>query len=128
LDVLLESGDTIYIPKRPSSVMVTGEVLNSGAFAYRPGLAVSDYVKLAGGESGAADDGLTFVVLPDGTARPEGDSWFDFGGGHEIPPGSMIVVPRDPQPFNFMLFMINISDILSKLAITAASLAVVGGK
>jgi protein involved in polysaccharide export with SLBB domain len=128
LDVLMESGDTIYIPKRPSSVMVTGEVLNSGAFAYRPGLSVGDYIKLAGGESGASDDSLTFVVLPDGTARPEGSSWFDFGGGHEIPPGSMIVVPRDPQPFNFMLFMINISDILSKLAITAASLAVVGGK
>jgi hypothetical protein len=40
----------------------------------------------------------------------------------------MIVVPRDPQPFDAMLFMINFSDILSKLAVTAASLAVIGGK
>jgi polysaccharide biosynthesis/export protein len=128
LDVLLEAGDTIYVPKRPSTVTVTGEVLNNGAFAYKPGLTVQDYIKLAGGENGSADDSLVFVVLPDGSARPEGDSWWSFGGGREIPPGSMVVVPRDPQPFNLMLFAINITDVVSKLAITAASLAVVGGK
>ncbi len=127
LDVLLEAGDTIYVPKRPSTVTVTGEVLNNGAFAYKPGLTVQDYIRLAGGENGSADDSLVFVVLPDGSARPEGDSWWSFGGGREIPPGSMVVVPRDPQPFNLMLFAINITDVVSKLAITAASLAVVGG-
>ena len=35
-DPLLETGDAIYIPKRPSTVAVTGEVLNAGAFAYQP--------------------------------------------------------------------------------------------
>lgn len=126
LDMLMESGDTIYIPKRPSTVTVTGEVLSSGAFAYKPGLAVRDYIKLAGGEGGSADDGLVFVVLPDGTSRPEGDSWWSFGGGNEIPPGSMIVVPRDPQPFNWTVFAINTTDILSKMATTAAALTVIG--
>lgn len=127
-DMLLESGDTIYIPKRPSTVTVTGEVLNNGAFAYKAGLTVEDYVRLAGGENGSADDGLTFVVLPDGTARPAGSSWFSFGGGREVPPGSMIVVPRDPTPFNWMEFAINISDVVSKLATTAAALAVINSK
>ena len=126
LDVLLESGDTVYIPKRPSSVTVTGAVLSTGAFAYRAGLTVRDYIKLAGGESNSADDGLVFVVLPDGTSRPEGDSWWNFGGGHEIPPGSMIVVPRDPQPFNWTVFAINTTDILSKMATTAAAFTVIG--
>jgi hypothetical protein len=128
LDMLLESGDTIYIPKRPSTVTVTGEVLSSGAFAYKPGLSVHDYIDLAGGENGAADDSLVFVVLPDGTSRPEGDSWFSFGGGNEIPPGSMIVVPRDPTPFNWMEFAINMSDVVSKLATTAAALAVISSR
>jgi protein involved in polysaccharide export with SLBB domain len=126
LDMLLESGDTVYIPKRPSTVTVTGEVLSSGAFAYKPGLTVSDYIKLAGGEGGSADDSLVFVVLPDGTSRPEGDSWWSFGGGHEIPPGSMVVVPRDPQPFNWTVFAINATDILSKMATTVAALTVIG--
>ncbi len=126
LDMLLESGDTVYIPKRPSTVTVTGEVLSTGAFAYKPGLTVRDYIKLAGGEGGSADDGLVFVVLPDGTARPEGESWFSFGSGGEIPPGSMIVVPRDPQPFNWTVFAINTTDILSKMATTVAALTVIG--
>ena len=105
MDVLMETGDTLYIPKRPSSITVTGEVLSSGAFAYKPGLTVADYIQLAGGENGAADNGLVFVVLPDGTSRPEGDSWWSFGQGREIPPGSMVVVPRDPTPFNWMEFL-----------------------
>ena len=126
LDVLLESGDAVYIPKRPSSVTVTGAVLSTGAFAYRAGLTVRDYIKLAGGESDSADDSLVFVVLPDGTSRPEGDSWWNFGGGHEIPPGSMVVVPRNPQPFNWTVFAINTTDILSKMATTAAALTVIG--
>jgi polysaccharide export outer membrane protein len=125
LDMLLESGDTIYVPKRPSTVTVTGEVLSSGAFAYKPGMTANDYIRLAGGENGAADDSLVFVVLPDGASRPEGDSWWSFGGGSEIPPGSMIVVPRDPTPFNWMEFAINISDVVSKLATTAAALAII---
>ncbi len=126
LDVLLESGDTIYVPKRPATVTVTGAVLSEGAFAYRGGLTVRDYIALAGGENGSADDSLVFVVLPDGTSRPEGDSWFNFGGGHEIPPGSMVVVPRDPLPFNWTVFAINATDILSKMATTAAALTVIG--
>ena len=125
-DVLLEAGDTIYIPKRPSTVTVTGEVLNTGAFAYKPGLTVRDYIRQAGGEGGSADDSLVFVVLPDGSARPEGSSWFSFGSGHDIPPGSMIVVPRDPLPFNWTVFAINATDILSKMATTAAALTVIG--
>jgi protein involved in polysaccharide export with SLBB domain len=128
LDVLLESGDTIYIPKRPSTVTVTGAVLSNGAFSYKPGLTVRDYIRYAGGESSSADDDLVFVVLPDGTSRPEGDSWWSFGNGHDIPPGSMVVVPRDPQPFNWMEFAINISDIVSKLATTAAALAVINSR
>jgi hypothetical protein len=83
---------------------------------------------MAGGENGSADDSLVFVVLPDGTARPEGSSWFSFGNGHDIPPGSMIVVPRDPQPFNWMVFAINITDVVSKLATTAAALAVINSR
>jgi hypothetical protein len=42
-----------------------------------------------------------------------------------LPPGSTIVVPRDPRPFDTMAFLIAVTDITSKLAVTAASLAVI---
>jgi protein involved in polysaccharide export with SLBB domain len=124
-DPLLETGDAIYIPKRPSTVAVTGEVLNQGAFAYRPNLTLDDYLDMAGGETDAAEDGMTFVILPDGTAVPSHSSWWSFGGATRIPPGSTIVVPRDPQPFNLTTFLATYTDIISKVAITAASLAVI---
>ncbi|HWA91785.1 MAG TPA: SLBB domain-containing protein [Rhizomicrobium sp.] len=124
-DPLLETGDAIYIPKRPSTVAVTGEVLNQGAFAWKPGMSLDDYLDLAGGETDAAEDSLVFVIMPDGTAVPSHSSWWSFGGGTRIPPGATIVVPRDPQPFNLTTFLATYTDILSKVAITAASLAVI---
>jgi protein involved in polysaccharide export with SLBB domain len=124
-DPLMETGDAIYIPKRPSTVAVTGEVLNAGAFAYRPNMAIEDYIDIAGGETDAAEDDMIFVIMPDGTAIPTHSSWWSFGGGIKLPPGAIIVVPRDPQPFNWTTFLATYSDILSKVALTAASLAVI---
>lgn len=124
-DPLLESGDALYIPKRPSTVAVTGEVLNAGAFAWRSGMSLDDYIDMAGGETDAAEDGMVFVIMPDGTAVPAHTSWWSFGGATRIPPGATVVVPRDPQPFNLQAFLSTYTDILSKVAITAASLAVI---
>jgi len=124
-DPLLETGDALYLPKRPSTVAVTGEVLNPGAFAWRKGMSLDDYVDMAGGETNAAEDDMVFVVMPDGTAVPAHTSWWSFGGATRIPPGATIVVPRDPQPFNLQTFLSVYTDILSKVAITAASLAVI---
>ena len=68
---------------------------------------------------------MVFVIMPDGTAVPSHTSWWSFGGASRIPPGATIVVPRDPQPFNLTTFLATYTDILSKVAITAASLAVI---
>lgn len=128
LDVLLEPGDFIYVPKRPSTVAVSGEVLNPGAFQYRPGLSVSDYLAMAGGTNDAAEDSETFIVMPDGTARPAEGGWFSFMGNEPIPPGATIVVPPNPAPFNTLVFLTSISQIVSQLAVAAASLAVIQSK
>jgi polysaccharide biosynthesis/export protein len=124
-DPLLETGDAVYIPKRPSTVSVTGEVLNQGAFAWKSELTLDDYMDMAGGETDGAEDSMVFVIMPDGTAMPSHSSWWSFGGNTRIPPGATIVVPRDPQPFNLQTFLSVYTDILSKVAITAASLAVI---
>ncbi len=124
LDVLLEPGDAIYIPKRPTSVAVTGEVLNPGSFQFRTGLSFEDYIRLAGGATPTAYESAAFVVLPDGSAVPMEDGWFSFGSGGHIPPGSTIVVPRDLRPFDWSQFLKDATQIVSQLAISAASLAV----
>ena len=125
LDTVLEAGDRLVMPKRPNHVTVSGEVLSPGAIQFRAGDTVDKYIKSAGGVSRVSDDGRTFVVFPNGEARPVSVSSWNFTSV-QIPPGSTIVVPRDPKPFDTMAFTISIADILSKLAITAASVAVIG--
>jgi len=128
-DIPMEVGDTLYIPKRPSTVTVTGEVLNTGSFAYRNDLTVSEYIAMAGGTRETADEGRTFVVLPDGSARPVEESWFSFNSSNIIPPGATIVVPVNVAPFNFLSTLSNIAtltQITSQLALTAVSLKLLG--
>ncbi len=114
-DILLEGGDRIYIPKRPMTVRVAGEVLSPVALQYQARQSSADYVAKAGGYTYNADKGRTFVVFPDGSARPMG-SWGS--GSGTIPPGSTIVVPRDPKPFDFMDTAKDLTQILANLATT----------
>ncbi len=124
LDFVLQPGDTLFIPKRPSTVTVSGEVLNPGAIQYRSGLSFSDYVKFAGGATQSADEDRTFIIYPDGSSAPIESGWFAFGGGRDIPPGSTIVVPRDLRPFSWSDFLKDVTQITSQLAVTAASLSI----
>jgi protein involved in polysaccharide export with SLBB domain len=126
LDIIMEPGDTLFIPKRPSTVTVSGEVLNTGSFQYQAGQDVTDYLQLAGGTTQGADRGRIFVVLPDGSAQLTRRDWLSFSNASMIPPGSTIVVPRDLQPFNLTQFLRDATQITSQLAVTAASIAVIG--
>ncbi|MBU0859505.1 MAG: SLBB domain-containing protein [Alphaproteobacteria bacterium] len=117
LDILLEPGDRIYIPKRPLTVRVAGEILSPASLQFRKDRNARDYIMQAGGYSWHADKDRVFVVYPDGSAQPLAvNSW-----NHSpvfVPPGSTIIVPRDPKPFDFIETARDISQILSNLAIT----------
>ena len=126
LDTVLEPGDRLHMPKRPNHVTISGEVLNPSSVQFRAGKTADEYIRAAGGITRVADDGRAFVILPNGQAQPIilMSSW-NLSEVH-IPPGSTIVVPRDPKPFDLLTASINIADLLSKVAITAASLVVIG--
>ena len=126
LDIVLEPGDTIYIPVRPATVTVTGEVLNTGSFQFENGLQLADYLSRAGGITQSADRKRTFIILPDGTAQPVQSGWFSYTNVSLIPPGSTVVVPRDLSPFDLGLFLRDATQITSQLAVTAASVSVLG--
>ena len=117
LNILLESGDRIYIPKRPLTVRVSGEVLSPANLQFRKTKAPRDYIMEAGGYTYNADDDRAFVLYPDGSAQPLQVSNWNHKAAF-IPPGSTIVVPRDPKPFDFMQSAKDISQILSNLAVT----------
>ncbi|WP_456397756.1 SLBB domain-containing protein [Desulfurobacterium sp.] len=76
-NILLEDGDQIIVPKKPSSVLVFGEVYNPGAIVYQKGMTVKDYLKLCGGLTKDADSENIFVIKADGTTLSS-DKKFSF--------------------------------------------------
>jgi len=122
-DPILEPGDSIYIPQRPSTVTVMGDVMQPGSYPFDPAGNAENYVELAGGYGDNAEDDLTYVVYPDGTARRLDSSWLAFGS-KAIPPGSVIYVPRKLFPTDWLALTTSIADIFKDLAVSAASVAV----
>jgi len=124
MDITLEAGDKLFIPKRSQHVTVAGQVLGSGSVLHRAELKAKDYIQKAGGITRMADAESAFLILPNGEAQPVSLSSWGMSDD-SIPPGATLYVPRDPLPFNAMAFGIDISKILSSLAISAASVAVI---
>ncbi len=124
LDPLAETGDVIYVPQRPSTISVLGQVLQPGNYPYIPNESISSYISKAGGFASSADDSQTFLVFPDGSARLWERSWFRYGAT-DIPPGTAIVVPRDVTPLDLRQTIVDLTQILSQLAVSIASVAVI---
>lgn len=124
-DILLESGDRIFIPARPLTVRVAGEVLSPAALQFRKDRSPQDYIRQAGGTTYYADKGRSFVIYPDGSAQPLEIGLWDHAAVM-VPPGSTIVVPRDPEPFSFIEGAERVSQILANLAISGLYVEAIG--
>lgn len=124
LDVVLQPGDRLYMPKRPNFVVVIGDVLNPGAMQFISGNSADTYIRQAGGLQYSADEDRIFVVYPNGAAEPLGVTVWNYNPV-QIPPGSTIVVPKDPAPLDLLTVLREGAQVVGQLAVTAASLAVI---
>ena len=124
LDPVLENGDVIYIPQRPSTVAVMGQVMQPGNFPYEPNATIANYIDKAGGYGSSSDSSKTYIVLPDGSARTIERSWLRFSPATVFPPGSTIVIPRDTSPLDLRQTITGVTQLFSQLAVSIASLAV----
>ncbi|WP_091373792.1 SLBB domain-containing protein [Mucilaginibacter mallensis] len=97
IDLLVEDGDEIRIPKQQQIVRVNGEVLYPSAVVYTDGKSFKDYVLNAGGFSPEALKRGAYIVYANGTVK--GTSKFLFFNTHpKVKPGSEIYVPKKPEP------------------------------
>jgi polysaccharide biosynthesis/export protein len=95
-DITMRAGDVLVIPKRPSYVMVQGQVYGPTAVAYRPGKSARWYLLQAGGPTNMANKKATFVIRADGTVIGNHSSFWNSGDGlgATLEPGDMVVVPE----------------------------------
>ncbi len=125
LNFILQDGDTIFVPKRSSSISVVGEVLNSTTLLFEENLSIQDYIELSGGTTEGADLSRIFIILPNGQSLIYKKKLFQNDLANQLLPGSTIVVSRNPDPYNWLKLASVITPILSDLAISAASISAI---
>ncbi len=96
-DLEVRAGDTLFIPKTPNYVMVSGQVYNPTAITYRPGKNAGWYLRQAGGPTNLASKKMVFVVRADGSVVGGTGTGEWFAGdvaSVELRPGDMVFVPE----------------------------------
>ena len=128
-DVELRRGDSIIIPKRPTQVMVTGQVYNPTAVTYIPGKNAEWYLRQSGGVSELANKKAIFIVRADGSLVGRGGTtdgfWHQSVLSTVLHPGDTVVVPErllgGTPVFKTLL---DSAQVISSIAVTAKAVGV----
>jgi polysaccharide export outer membrane protein len=86
--------DTLFVPRKPATVQILGEVQVNSAHVFDSELSLAEYLALAGGTTEFADDDAVYVIRADGRVVRPGNNWFSYADS-QIQPGDTIVVPLD---------------------------------
>jgi len=138
LDMVLESGDRLVVPKSPGTVSVVGAVYNPSALIFESSKAdLGYYLQKTGGPTENAEKDKMYVVRADGTVIAKAQtSWFgiawsdderrwEFGQDFEkttLYPGDTVLVPQRVVRPSFMRDVKDVTTILFQLAVTAGIL------
>ena len=122
-NIYAQDGDEIFVPRRPESLYIVGEVLNSTTLRYDPSNSVQDYIRMAGGLNDQADKDRMFIIYPNGSAEIINNSLFRRNSS--IVPGSTIVVSRDSRAFDVYSVLEIVTPIFADLATSAAAIAAI---
>ncbi|MFH1727116.1 MAG: SLBB domain-containing protein [Pseudomonadota bacterium] len=125
-DLIVNNGDSLYIPRINETVAVLGEVYNPNSVVWVKGEKVKYYLGKVGGSTKEADSENMFVIKSDGTviSQLNNDGIF-FGSfyGTKIEPGDTILVPKDLSPAVDVLGITSeVTTILFNLATTTGVL------
>ena len=138
-DLELMGGDTLVLPRTPSSVNVMGQVYNPTTVLYTEGRKGSYYLQKAGGPTRDAEEDDMYIVQADGSVasrqqgrfgfiwNDEAESW-QFGSflSKTLQPGDTLVVPQKLERTAWMREIKDITTILSQIALTAGVLIAAG--
>lgn len=127
--LVLEDGDRLYVPPRPTTVGVFGSVFNAGSYLHSDGRTLDDYLRLAGGPTKGADEGSIFVIRANGeviSARQRDDStWFgrrSTVGAIRAQPGDTLFVPEEMGKTTFLQAAKDWTQILYQFGLGLAGL------
>lgn len=121
--LILENGDRLVIPPRPTSVGVFGAVYRPASFQINETnpRTIRDYVELAGGTLEAANRGDIFVVRANGSVLTRSQGALNA----KALPGDVVFVPIRTQTNDIFAKIAQISTIVFQLGLAAATVAAI---
>jgi polysaccharide export outer membrane protein len=126
--ILLEDGDSLYIPPKSQVVSVVGSVFDQSSFVYRKGETVNDYLRQAGTGTGDADMKHILLVRANGSVLSGSVSEYGWWRKNikslQVLPGDTIVIPAKLQVGGTGKAIRDWALVASQAAISAAVIAV----
>ena len=120
-NTILLDGDSIFVPRKPNTINVLGEVLNPIAFEFNKRATVRSSIDNAGGYQDYADKRKVYVIKASGVIEKANRNIFT--RNVKLEPGDTIVVPRKIITDNPGLeALLPVTQILSDLAFSAAAI------
>ena len=116
---LVLSGDKIYIPKRPTSVTLVGEVMAPGSFLWDKSKNVNSYIDDAAGFTDLASKRKVFIIAPNGQAMKQSGLW---SVSNKIKPGTTIVIPRRIDLASNLEKISSVTSVIYQLTLTLAGI------
>tara|TARA_B100000767_G_scaffold275781_1_gene315532 strand:- start:21430 stop:24246 length:2817 start_codon:yes stop_codon:yes gene_type:complete len=93
-DIVLEDGDTLFIPNMLNSISVIGEVNRSATIVYDPSMRTQDYLRFAGGTTARADEKSIYIIKASGAIEVLEKGFWSLGRQNpKFLPGDTLVVP-----------------------------------
>jgi polysaccharide biosynthesis/export protein len=124
-NVVLQPGDSIYLPEYQPSVKVSGAVNSPGSVLWRRGADLNYYLSAAGGFAQRADKGAVSVRFANGEVRTRGHGLFH--GDPKPGPGSEVFVPAE-DPTVHKTDYVALLGAIAQILVSAVTIAVVATK
>ncbi|PKH92665.1 polysaccharide biosynthesis protein [Pseudoalteromonas sp. 78C3] len=122
-NLVLQDGDTLYVPSKRDSISVIGEVNYSTSHLYKTGVSVDDYIALSGGLKERAAEDRIYIIKANGSVKiPNTGGWFAANNADQLEPGDTIVIPMDAGHMDKLTLWSTATQILYQLGVAVAAI------
>ncbi|WP_394186246.1 SLBB domain-containing protein [Pseudoalteromonas tetraodonis] len=122
-NLVLQDGDTLYVPSKRDSISVIGEVNYSTSHLYKSGVSVDNYIALSGGLKERAAEDRIYIIKANGSVKiPNTGGWFAANNADQLEPGDTIVVPMDAGHMDKLTLWSTATQILYQLGVAVAAI------
>ncbi|RXE84545.1 SLBB domain-containing protein [Pseudoalteromonas sp. A757] len=120
--LVLQDGDTLYIPQERDSISVIGEVNYPASHLFEQGLSLSEYLERSGGIKELADEERIYIIKANGSVIIPKNNWFAVNREDTLSAGDTIVVPLNSNYMDNLTLWSTTTQIIYQLGVAAAAI------